>query len=1035
MLSILIDKVDLKSDETSPASVEDLKFLINFSDLPRYEIKINLDEINLTESRESINSDDFKFGKSCMFSKTPSGLIKAIRCTPLFIEAYKGPGDSVNKHGDVFATAKMYLPGSICNHVSSKKGINGLSSPCIMKDSFELIDPGGKVAGTVFIVLRLSSLGSSAIKRSFLNGRSFVLEDSPIRKFLCPRRAPESANGDKDSKDGTPLLKRPHSPPRVPIDDPAFKCLTTAEKLNDPKFRELVYRAYPDEPTCSCLPADRSTHPMECRAGCQRSCCMKLRNPDALAAQDRTIDDTLANTYCINKFLSRLCSPRQDSWCKTPRLRGGGDIEQIYLDPVGYKWTDYDTDYPWYDDRNSTEIRLEGGGGGVEEDKNISSCSCTPGKVPLHKATSKETDLVAIFDACKPRVLSTGPQPGCSCPGKNTPTWYKGTAKCSNKPCMGIDCLIRAFNEAQEFVDSIGKVPGLPGLGLMDPSESPYFGRDLDKDYVDQKSPEGRKRDKVSTRASQPTLTGSPPAPPCSAPCSIQPGKGYEDLHSPLIPTSHAPLSFAVPPRLGIVREAIPVLPETGSALGARNRKKEDKVERQKEFDAAASALDDTEMGPCGDPICRSRRKKSGDSDSATQSKTQLSGKGQRRSIKSTEGSGRRGASKGRGKASHHTSRNSHGKKGESPSTKRKGLRGGADTAMPMSTIGRIQGGNGKTKNNKPKETPGGTPLGPGGDRNATSFTKPLIPISRRVMRYVYFVGDTYPGIYYGHKNCIDIPMRVPANMGWLWNTMAIAGNLKPRIGWRPGAIGRNLYEMLQEAKENSLAMDEPLTSRARSAERGDYRGDRTMDRGMDRSTDRSGRARSGRGDRSDRSPDRRRMMMDRAKSAPSRARNASRRRKSAGFSSMQRTRTQTQMEGEEEGPEAPPTLHIHRKDGTYYVTMYPIRPETSDEPRLSEPMKPLQFKIVKNKDEASDASSSTASDMEIEFSPPAAVSRYRKKPDVVHVDTQVRQQQILDAYKVESGKKDKKGKKDKGEKAERSEKTERGEKKSEKKK
>lgn len=64
--------------------------------------------------------------------------------------------------------------------------------------------------------------------------------------------------------------------------------------------------------------------------------------------------------------------------------------------------------------------------------------------------------------------------------------------------------------------------------------------------------------------------------------------------------------------------------------------------------------------------------------------------------------------------------------------------------------------------------------------------------------------------------------------------------------------------------------------------------------------------------------------------------------------------------------------------------------------------MKPLQFKIVKNKDDASITSSSTASDMEIEFSPPAAVTRYRKKPDVVHVDTQVRQQEIIDAYKAE---------------------------------
>lgn len=74
--------------------------------------------------------------------------------------------------------------------------------------------------------------------------------------------------------------------------------------------------------------------------------------------------------------------------------------------------------------------------------------------------------------------------------------------------------------------------------------------------------------------------------------------------------------------------------------------------------------------------------------------------------------------------------------------------------------------------------------------------------------------------------------------------------------------------------------------------------------------------------------------------------------------------------------------------------------------PKLEEPTKPLQFKIVKNRDDASDVSNSTASDMEIEFSPPAAVNRYRKKPDVIHVETQVKQQEILDAYKPPGSKK-----------------------------
>ncbi|XP_076234986.1 uncharacterized protein LOC143179576 [Calliopsis andreniformis] len=961
MLEIFIDKVNLTPEVTSSVNVEDLVVLINFSDLPQFEISVsNSNPVVCTEGRESAeNLNDLKFGKSCLFAKTPSNLIKAIGCTPLFIEVYqKESSSSVNKNGVLLGTAKMSLPECMSQHVSSAQNENdGLSTPCIVKGTFELINPNGKVPATISVVLRLSCFGSSIIKQFSLKDKSFVIEDSPLRKFLCLQKT-ASTNGE-DSKDGTPLLKRPASPPRVTIEDPAaFKRLTTAEQLNDPKFREMVYRAYPDEPTCSCLPTDRSTHPMECRSGCQRSCCMKLRNPEVLATENRTVDDAAANTYCVKDFLSTMFALKQCSpCCGSPRLRGGGDIEQIYLDPVGYKWTDYDTDYPWYDDRNSIETRLEGGGG--EEKK--SSCSCTAGKVPIpfRKTPSKEREIGAILDACKPRVVSTGPQPGCSCPGRDMSSWNKGAAKCSKKPCMGIDCLIRAFKEAQEFVDSIGKVPGLPGLGLMDPSESPYFGRDIDKDYVPQKPQEEKKKAGPGAHS---TLTGPPPAPPCTAPCS----KGFDDVHS-------APMSlpYSVPPRLGIVREAIPVLPEAGSVAHTRHRKKEDKKDdksdKQKELDATVSALTDTDMGPCGEPKCKSKRKKPIDNTSTTQSATQLSSK--------TRGDGpkrkRSKEKKNRGKS--RSSRNASS------------TRGGSPRPQGDSKFGKVGG---KDRLGKP---------GPGGDRSSSA--KPAIPVSRQVMRYVYFVGDSYPGIYYGHKNCIDIPMRVPANMGWLWNTVSTAGNLKPRIGWRPGAIGRYLYEMLQEAKENSMAaVDESSGSKL---------------------PDRPGKTG--------------RTVIERARSAPSRSRTPTKRRgdKAMRYASMKKT--QSKMEGEEEGGDAPPTLHIHRKDGTYYVTMYPIRAETTDEPRLSEPMKPLQFKIVKNKDDASEASSSTASDMEIEFSPPAAVSRYRKKPDVVHVDTQVRQQQILDAMKAEPAKKDRKGRRDRSEPEKKAEKVQKPEKKVEK--
>ncbi|XP_017791933.1 PREDICTED: uncharacterized protein LOC108573952 [Habropoda laboriosa] len=981
ILEVFVDRVNLNHDITN-VSEEDLIVCVRFTDLPVYQINVPPNkEVDGQDDEQTENSTDSKFGKSCLFAKTPSCLIRAIRWSPLCLELYDKTSSCSDKNPGILGRTKITLPACMCKHVI--KAQNQASTPCTVKDTFDLTNSDGKMTGNVTVILRLSCYGSSIVKNFSLQGKSFMLEDSPLRKFLCPHIPSDSTNNDrKDSKDeatsSKPLLKRPDSPPRISMEDPAFKTLTTAEKLNDPKYRELVYTAYPNERTCSCLPADRSKHPMECRSGCTRPCCVKLRNPNILSPrEDKHAEDTLANTYCVNNVLSALNTLKEDSPCVKPaRLRGGGDIEQIYLSSVsnsGYRWTDYDTgaDYTWYGDKNNRERRLEGGGGGEE---GMSSCSCSgsPVPVPHRKSGSREGDVIPIFDACTPRVTSTGAKPGCACPGKDSKS-PRGGAKCMKSPCMGIDCLIRAFKDAQEFVDSIGKVPGLEGLGLMDPSESPYFGRDLDRDYVDVEAEEESKRRKP----------GSPRAPTCTAPCSMQIGK-LDETRPPLSPYApDLPRGVTVPPRLGIVREAIPVLPEAGSALvSTKHRKKEEKKDEKtdkKELDATSLAVTEAEMGPCGEPKCKSRRRKPPDSEAVHQTASQISSKPRAGVKKSATTKGRRKSPK--------TSRGG--------SSKRRGnLRGspGYRSSNPRSQQR-------KTFDNKEK----GKDFGPDGDRSPA--LQPEVPVSRRVMKYVYFVGDFYPGINYGHRECIDVNLRVPANMGWLWNTVNTAGNLKPRIGWKPGAIGRYLYEMLQDAKENSFAEEDERDyerGRGRDGDRG-RAGKGTGARGGRTGVDRGGRV-GGRG----------RMATERARSAPSRQKSPASRRTGRAMS-YQGMQKQLKMEGEEEGVEAPPTLHIHRKDGTYYVTMYPIRQETSTDARLAEPMKPLQFKIVKNKDDASVASSSTASDMEIEFSPPAAVSRIRKKPDVIHVDTQVRQQEIIDAYKAEElKKKSRRGRRDK---------------------
>lgn len=238
MLEVFVDRLDLDPERTADVNAGNLIVHVRFVDLPEYEISIpKYNQIDRKENSELTgNSKDLKHGKSCLFAKTPSSLIKAMRCSPMHMEVYyKGSTSSTKKNGTLLGKAKISLPACLCNGVSAaRKEVDGLSAPCIANGSFDLTDSAGKGSGTVSVTLRLSCFGSSIVKHFSLSEKSFVLEDSPLQKFLCPYLAPKSGNGEDDSKDVNPLA-RPSSPPRVSMDDPAFGDLTTAEKLNDPK--------------------------------------------------------------------------------------------------------------------------------------------------------------------------------------------------------------------------------------------------------------------------------------------------------------------------------------------------------------------------------------------------------------------------------------------------------------------------------------------------------------------------------------------------------------------------------------------------------------------------------------------------------------------------------------------------------------------------------------------------------------------------------------------------------------------------------
>ncbi|XP_032682082.1 uncharacterized protein LOC116849244 [Odontomachus brunneus] len=931
MLEILVERVDLCPGRNADDAAEHdcLMVRVEFIDLTPVDIiaeefiKVAGDERCKKKESRLLDERANQSGKSCLFTRAPSNLIRSIKSTPLSVEVYRIPRsltEERNSRDDfriLLCAATAFLPECFCDRVvEAKAKRDGLPEPYTLKRTYTLADERGAACGSASIYWRLSCFGSSIIEHLALREKSFILEGfSFSEKFRCATQSDENARDEmsrmryddgtfppneilgtaylrrRDQADASPVLTRPQSPPRVSIDQPGFEKLTSAEKLNDRRYRALVYAAYSDEPTCSCPPTNRSTHPLVCRSGCLRPCCMALRNPDIL--RNNVSSFAIPANRVSEPYLKS--SENDTSRPDDPnRMKAGGDKEDIRSKHVELLWND---EYMWRKDNINLRHRLMGG----------SEYAYAPSETTTTTVLyEKNKEMGAIY---RPRPKSAdGVMMGCTCPGKDALSGRTGSVKCTRKSCVGADCMIRAFKEAQDFVDSIGKMPGLAGLGLMDPSESPYFGRDA---VGVQKTPKRSPVYPVAITTTSPNLLQR------TAPCNTRAALGA----APAVSYAPVAATLAMPGRCGIVREAIPTLPEVPLLpLVVRPKKKEDKkeekTEKQKEADAAAFAPSDIEVGPCGEPKCMSRRKVPGRS-------SQLGNvnNSQKATVQS-----------------------------KLPSS-----------VIPVKSVD----GYPRERGRRPKIKPS---PGPDGDRDVEKM--PPLKVSKRVMRYIYTIGEVYPGIAYGHKNCIDPRMRVPANMGWLWNTADTVGKLKPRIGWKPGAIGRYLYGLLKEAKLGSLEKH------------------------------------------------------DRARSVPSRTTV----RRGKAYKPMSYAAKQAK-EGEEE-TEPPPTLHIHRKDGTYHVTMYPIKGETTDEtPRLEEPTKPVQFKIVRKRDDASVTSSSTASDLEIEFSPPAAVNRYRRKPDVVHVDTQVRQQEILDALKppeTPRAKKEKKAKKENMEKKEKSKKMER---------
>ncbi|XP_012289064.1 uncharacterized protein LOC105704427 [Orussus abietinus] len=904
MLEFLLDCLNVKPEREHEIGSTSLSVHFEFADFARFEVKQE-EFVFLTrqvEKTPTLPIDhktkngliQFGAGKSCLFTKQPADLIRALKSQPLKISVHHVSNkQSCTKNEEpTICETLVPLSGCLCDQVAmSMNDANHLPRPYALKNTYNLVDPQGDPFGTISISLRLSCFGKFIMTQFAFQEKSFLFKTlRSANEFQCTRVLPDEDEFKKLElarnnicRPDSPIFQEPEIDPlpkprsvialstvcqelarrdSESVEMVSLIRVSSEKKSDDAGPQESEEKISPDlhltSDTCIYSPEGMHFRPLR-SAPCGGAVC-----PGGICAGKKLLEivppdhlNNAAGKSCNSESLSIRNSQTMANFtticCYSARMRGGGCCDNNEPDhlPIGETRNKSKT--------TERESRLMGSNEISNQSRIIQS---------LHTLLS---------GACKPP--SKDDKPGCCCFGK--------TGAGAKKPCMGIDCLIKSFKETQKFVEGIGKVPGMAGLGLMDPSESPYFGRARE---------EGR------TTCMEKNVAQQVPPPPLPDNLS----SSHPTVHTfqrkvqtpekvPDTGISNAPQGFGGSPSLfaarPVVSKEVPPTPtanEVTLILAGKVKKKEEKVERQKEHETITAPMTN-ETGPCGEPKCKSRQKKPVHkvSNETTQS--------HRLSV----------------------------------------IKKPAQLTKP-SVPGR--GSNIKSEKFRHRANKGKSiPSGPGGDRNVLANS--LIKVSKRVMKSVHEMALTNPGIYYGHKNCLDLYMRIPANMGWLWNTGLETH--RHSLGWKPGAISRYVYGLLNEAKAGSGASSESRPATPTKGKRG-------------------------------------KVLKSKSSHALGRAK---------------------KKEGSNEEIEQPPTLHIHRKDGTYYVTMYPVRQNMLDNKDL-EPPKPLQFKITKNKDDVSTCSSSTASDMEIEFSPPAAVLHRKKTPEIRDVDTQVKQQEIVDALK-----------------------------------
>ncbi|XP_076166283.1 uncharacterized protein LOC143146155 [Ptiloglossa arizonensis] len=184
MVEMLIHKLTLTRDKIKDIDEYPIVVKVRFMNFPVFEIT-RQDFYSYTPPPPEDDGCTLRFmiGRSCMFIMRPKDLVQELQSTMTKVGVFR-LGDNYP-----IAETEITLPGCLCDQVAmAQNDANNLPKPFVVKDSYNLLDPGDNPSGSLEMELRLVCFGKSVMTEYEMQPKYFAFKNQDQEREYCVRR-------------------------------------------------------------------------------------------------------------------------------------------------------------------------------------------------------------------------------------------------------------------------------------------------------------------------------------------------------------------------------------------------------------------------------------------------------------------------------------------------------------------------------------------------------------------------------------------------------------------------------------------------------------------------------------------------------------------------------------------------------------------------------------------------------------------------------------------------------------------------------